>query len=537
MAFTQDICTHLRSDIKRMCRTPSRSRYWNGRELVRSVLERSRAETGLEIRVVLYDPLADSGLYRRWENNLGEGDRTGETNMNPEAAAEGIRCVVKVGDHEIEHWRFQSDESDDETEEYTVEQGDLLDHIARDEFNGADVNDLKIFRNGDDRTDDVLEDPPVNLHPGDVVRRNLPAGGPVLRLTGDISIGGLYTVEFPGLSTMGRDKADLSIVNHSLYDSGSDWDDPKPRERIRLRAPGSYTIRVWLRPNTIVFHWPVEEYRPNRAKYRYHFHVQGPVDGDDDNISWKAGGEHSGKPASWRFWWHNLRINGTSDLEKEHPGHETITIPIGRGLGARGTYHNTASHGYCAHAAGFNTNSIGIAFCGMEGVPDNDIDFEPGDEHEDCYLLTKEQMKCGIREIARLCRAWRLDPMDPNRLCTHYEVDRIHRGEGNKWDITWLPGAFQEGYRAFLAGNEAHFETWTNFDAEDAGLCEDGDGNYRRRVDIPLNDWKSEHRGDDSPDQTDRVSDYLRRLVKGVMDNPGSTDLNESAYWDDVVYD
>ena len=132
--------------------------------------------------------------------------------------------------------------------------------------------------------------------------------------------------------------------------------------------------------------------------------------------------------------------------------------------------------------------------------------------------LKVEQILPGLRRVAQLCKAWDLDPMDPNDLCTHYEVDHIHSERHAKWDITWLPHELQVAYAEWLDHNGIER------DVEDhplEQLCENDDHRFVRPVDVPLGDWRSKHWDDGEPplENTDRVGDFLRRLVKGMVVN------------------
>jgi hypothetical protein len=87
-----------------------------------------------------------------------------------------------------------------------------------------------------------------------------------------------------------------------------------------------------------------------------------------------------------------------------------------------------ASGAYAMHTGGANSGRIGLAFCG-EGHPD--------------HRLTEAQVLAGLDFAAACCLEWGLNPLDPKRLCSHFEMWTIHgiRGAQNhvKPDIRRLP--------------------------------------------------------------------------------------------------
>ena len=86
---------------------------------------------------------------------------------------------------------------------------------------------------------------------------------------------------------------------------------------------------------------------------------------------------------------------------------------------------------YAAHTGGGNTNSIGIAFCGMRGfVSSSDVGF---------YPLTKIQCEAGWKLGAELCREYKIS--DIKKVQTHYGFGQRHPKTESygKIDITWLP--------------------------------------------------------------------------------------------------
>jgi hypothetical protein len=125
--------------------------------------------------------------------------------------------------------------------------------------------------------------------------------------------------------------------------------------------------------------------------------------------------------------------------------------------------------------------------------------------------------------------------MDFNQLCTHAEVDRIHRNDERKWDIIWLPREIQDRYAAFIAQYVSEGR-----DSPEQ-LCENDDGRLTRRNDMTLHGVASAHRGGLPADveSTDRVGDFLRRIVKGMMDcdrildDPGIFEDPDVDIWED----
>jgi hypothetical protein len=363
-------------------------------------------------------------------------------------------------------------------------------------------------------------------------------------------------------------------------------------ERFVLSTPGRYVVYIWLRPRTIVLHWTVGPYVGGAAARRsYHFLV-------DDGGTWIPAGrtdQVAEMRPSWRMWWHNLRLLGVPNLRRR----QGVDLRLNRRQpgGSFGGANNVI--GYFVHAQGFHLNTAAVAFTGMRGAPDVwgstswgypvevegrevtrwqsrdagqrwqpfDADGEPIQDHwqilqrvedppeevpdhwdtfvdegrlfrwrpQDPTPLTEVQVLKGLRQVAALCRAWELDPMDFNQLCTHAEVDRIHRNNERKWDIIWLPRAIQERYAAFIA----QYVTEGRDSPEQ--LCENDDGRLTRRNDMTLHGVASAHR-DGLPadvEATDRVGDFLRRIVKGMMDcdrildDPGIFDDPEVDIWED----
>ncbi len=535
----------------------------------------------LLVKVILYDPLAEAGLYGDWDEALESSDRTNEGNQSA-FPVDGLKCVIKDENGDtVKDRTFESEEIEEDAEQRKVSRLELDEEIENGktytlEFPGLKVRTprapaeharIEPMNRRSELSSEIgglqedLEELELELaelkeedeqEAIDKKRKEINDINGLIEEKqqehGDITVPSRdFMEEPPMLSCVGR------IISSRQTDGGERVEiSPGLREKIEVDAPGSYVVKIWLRPRCIVLHWSVGGYNPgDPARRAYHFHITGPYGDNNDNIRWKAGGQVGGRTASWRFWWHNLHVSGIDSLQRN----DDVEIPIGTptAQGSRRGYGNNRRNGYAIHAQTFHCNSAGVSFCGMLGAPASpesghpglgrwkplDDEGNPDPDHWEGGMtpLTERQLAVGLREVARLCRAWRLDPMNPNELCTHYEVDRIHRGEQRKWDITWLPDEFQTGYREFLEENAGPFGALDGFGNEDGRLCEDADRRFDRKDDIPLGDWESDHAGDAIPGNTDRVSDYLRRMVKGLMDNPGASDPVENAYWDDIVSD
>lgn len=437
---------------------------------------------GIKIKVVLYDPLAGAGLYDEWEQaNASEVEKT-EEDWDTYIKANAV------------NWRL-------------LEYSDLFQGSMGDVADGS-IEDFPELANG--ATD---SDGKINFAEGDDVERDKE-----------------YVLEFPDLNYVtpkahkdaDENRADMLYLTAEAKgpypvalmqgDAGDRPDKPAARKRFRLKAPGEYTIRIWLRPRTVVLHWTVGNYQPNHQR-SYHFHVSGPL-GDDEDIKWMPCGEPAEK--SWRFWWHNLRIEGIGNLEREVETGQVIPLEISKELFSRGTSYSGSegsNKGGCiVHAQHFHTNSAAVTYCSMAGVPDNNNQFRPRGAHSDANLMTESQILFGLKKVADLCNAWGIEPTDPNQLCTHWEVDKLHHGTERKWDITWLPVEMQDTYAGRFNDKE---------------LCEEGDKEtpderrYKCYADVPLGSWRSDHWSGDIDDitHTDRVGNYLRTLVSDYMDS------------------
>lgn len=145
------------------------------------------------------------------------------------------------------------------------------------------------------------------------------------------------------------------------------------------------------RPKRIILHWTGGTYEPNSLELEhYHFLVDG------------EGVVHPGT--------HSVADN----MRKLQKGDD-----------------------YAAHTRGYNSFSVGIAFCGMRGAT-------PG-RNFGAYPLKKEQVLRGLEFVGLATYVWGLNPRDPRHLFTHFEAEALHGvdqlpvGEGTwKWDITEL---------------------------------------------------------------------------------------------------
>lgn len=88
---------------------------------------------------------------------------------------------------------------------------------------------------------------------------------------------------------------------------------------------------------------------------------------------------------------------------------------------------------YAMHTGGGNTNSIGIAFCGMRGFVDR--------KRVGNYPLTKKQCEAGFLLGAKLVLRYNLDLSDILSIQTHYGfgLRNKHTSSFNKIDIIYLP--------------------------------------------------------------------------------------------------
>jgi hypothetical protein len=301
---------------------------------------------------------------------------------------------------------------------------------------------------------------------------------------------------------------------------------PVSAPEFLLPSSGTHEMLIDLHPRSIVLHWNVGGTANAGAATRraYNYHVDG-------RGRWRPGGEPGDE--SWRLWMNGLRMNNASRL----PVRDGVTVDL-RITERVLSYTANRRDAPPFHADGFEINTVGVSMLGMLGGTDNPHNGPPhtngttrppsfGEETSVAISqswsnpMLSRQILMGLRQVARMCKAWDLDPMDPNCLCTHYEVNRLHwiLDPPGKWDITWLPYGLQAAYHDFMDG----YEIGSDAD-EPRSLCErENGGQYHRWNDVPLNGWRSDHWPDGQenlPTDTDRVSDFLRRLVRGIMDNP-----------------
>ncbi|MCC5835674.1 MAG: N-acetylmuramoyl-L-alanine amidase [Opitutales bacterium] len=426
----------------------------------------------LGIKVCFFDPIADdsSGVYQDWENDTDDSEKTEETNFPAELPVDGLKCLLKTPDGDVvKEWHIENEDGSDDISVGSK----LLTH------------------------DDITE--------------------------------GEYDLEFPDLSvavptTPGVyhrvslscvvDEGSATVIDDEEGVGAGDLSYPYHRKRIRIKSPGAYKVRIWLRPRTIVLHWnrgPMYTLSDNAAtRSSYHFITRG--DG-----TWIAPGRK--QEQSWRFWYHNLYLEGLKSVRRG-----SVKVDIGTDLnsGSRSpSYRNrtddTAQNSYIPHSGEMNTNTIGVCFCGMNFQRSNNHrDFEPEGQDADVETLAKLQVEKGLRKVARLCLIWKMDPMDPNQLCTHAEVLRLHDRGPARWDILWLPKDMQADYRTQFNKDELCEST--------IGSGDDAVRKVRDRQDVELRNsdgtlWQSDHNELTEARNTDRVGDYLRRLVKGLMDS------------------
>ena len=272
---------------------------------------------------------------------------------------------------------------------------------------------------------------------------------------------------------------------------------PRHRTTYQVEKGALYTLRIWLRPNTIVIHWTVGQRRINDTVRSFYPFL---IDGSGNH---RFGGRVADDPRLWR---HNLYMRGipTNTIQ----GLSGNYLEVHRGLTSgppRNEYYSWNSGktatvavnnvGYAKHAGGFNTNSVGISVCGMAGSTSANSPI--GQTH----AMTSAQIEGLVDYVAALCNAWHMDASDPNQVCTHFEVDYLHRNPGTengKWDITWLPEDQQDDYR--LAHSQELCATQVDpFD-------------HTRHIDVAVGAGFAS-----GNTNTDRVSAYLRDLIVAAM--------------------
>ena len=93
---------------------------------------------------------------------------------------------------------------------------------------------------------------------------------------------------------------------------------------------------------------------------------------------------------------------------------------------------------YAAHTRRLNTDSIGLAMCGMHGA--REAPFDAGR-----YPLTKHQETQFVKMVAHYAKKYDI-PVTRETILTHAEVQpTLGVEQRGKWDICWLPGMLNVG--------------------------------------------------------------------------------------------
>lgn len=93
---------------------------------------------------------------------------------------------------------------------------------------------------------------------------------------------------------------------------------------------------------------------------------------------------------------------------------------------------------YAAHTRALNTDSIGLAMCGMHDAQENPFDAGR-------YPLTKVQETEFVKMMAHYAKKYEI-PVTRETVLTHAEVQpTLGVWQNGKWDITWLPGMNHAG--------------------------------------------------------------------------------------------
>lgn len=149
-------------------------------------------------------------------------------------------------------------------------------------------------------------------------------------------------------------------------------------------------------------------------------------------------------------WTAGQNIPNADDLEHYH-------CLYSNGLVINGNYTpedniNCNDGKYAAHTGGLNTDSIGVAFCGMLGFNTK--------TKKTKYPIDSKTLECGFKHIAELVKKYEI-PIEPEHILTHFEVGQKVLNGGiprtqltsaniGKIDITYLHaypklGAFEIG--------------------------------------------------------------------------------------------
>lgn len=93
---------------------------------------------------------------------------------------------------------------------------------------------------------------------------------------------------------------------------------------------------------------------------------------------------------------------------------------------------------YAAHTLNCNTDSIGVALCGMRGAVERPFSAGPSP-------ITEAQLRAMAVKVSRLCTVYGI-PVTRETVLTHAEVQpTLGIRQKAKWDITWLPGMDRPG--------------------------------------------------------------------------------------------
>ena len=321
----------------------------------------------------------------------------------------------------------------------------------------------------------------VTAADGTTTFANLPANNP-------------YTIELTNFSAAGAGAAYMSIHTDCGRIHTANAAVPRHRTSFQVDKGATYTIRIWLRPKTIVLHWTAGSRRiSDSTRSFYHFVIDGSGDA-------QLGGRVNDDP---RFWRHNLYIQGMPANAIQGLSNNNLLIHNALGsVNNRDNYYEwnagrTAvvavdASGYGKHAGGYNTNSTGVSVCAMSGSVLNGA-IAPAN------AMTDAQVDGLVEHVASLCNAWHMDATDPDDVCTHFEVDHLHRTDPvHKWDITWLPEGKQDDYR----------------DANTQELCatEADEFDHTQHIDVAVGAGYTS-----GETNTDRVSAYLRELIDAAM--------------------